>query len=263
MWTIFADGACSGNPGPGGWGTIVSERGHGTPQDSGIPPETHELGGHSPRTTNNQMELKAVIEGLIEIREASGEVTVYTDSVYVIRGITQWIFGWKSKGWKTAQGTPVLNEDYWRELDRLVQDRRHRYGVITRFKYVPGHKGVPANERVDEIAVCFSKKVSCELYQGPTRAYPVDLEKSCAAAADQLPERSGSSSTVKSSSKALGYLSLVGTLLENHSTWSSCQARVSGRPGAKFKKYSSVEEARQIGLSWGVPEAELAPKIRR
>lgn len=135
---IYTDGACSGNPGPGGWGTIIYFT-DGRVQD---------IGGATPNTTNNRMELQASIVAL-EAYEASGQtqpITLYTDSEYVRNGITKWISGWKKKGWKTAAGKPVMNQDLWQELDELNSSK------IT-WQYVKGHSGDPGNERADAIAV--------------------------------------------------------------------------------------------------------------
>lgn len=138
---IYTDGACSGNPGPGGWGTVIYFS-DGTIQ---------ELGGADPQTTNNRMEMQAAIAGL-EFLQASGQtdpLTLYTDSEYLKKGITQWIAGWKRKGWKTSAGKPVLNQDLWETLDALQQS-------FVRWEYVRGHSGDPGNERCDEIARSFS-----------------------------------------------------------------------------------------------------------
>ena len=131
---IFTDGACSGNPGPGGWGAILRSGAH-----------ERELSGGEPATTNNRMELMAVIEGLRAIK-ASSPVTIHTDSRYVMDGAEKWLKGWKVKGWKTADKKPVKNEDLWRALDDELG--RHQ----TRWVWVRGHNGHPENERADALA---------------------------------------------------------------------------------------------------------------
>ncbi len=110
---VFSDGAAKGNPGPGGWGAIV------------VAPDGHvtELGGRAALTTNNKMELTAAIRGLACARDLPGPLSMYTDSTYVIRGIREWIWGWRRRGWKTAQGSDVLNRDLWEELDELARAR--------------------------------------------------------------------------------------------------------------------------------------------
>ena len=131
---IFTDGACSGNPGPGGWGAIL--RWNGTEK---------ELKGGEPETTNNRMELMAAIQAL-EALTRGVKAELYTDSTYVQKGITEWIHGWKKRGWKTAAKKPVKNEDLWRRLDSAIA----RHDVS--WHWVKGHAGHPENERADELA---------------------------------------------------------------------------------------------------------------
>lgn len=132
---LYTDGACSGNPGPGGWGALLLWNGH-----------RKELSGGEHDTTNNRMEMMAVIEGLKAIKKPS-DVHIYTDSKYVMDGVTQWLNGWKAKGWKTAAKKPVKNEDLWREIDSLIQLH------TVKFTWVKGHAGHPENEFVDKLAV--------------------------------------------------------------------------------------------------------------
>ncbi len=138
------DGACRGNPGPGGWGAILRF------EDG----SEEEFGGHEAATTNNRMELQAAIEILTHLKKLSihPALTIKTDSKYLINGFSQWINGWKKKGWKTSSGKKVLNQDLWEALD---QNRIN--GV--KFEYVKGHSGDPDNERVDAIAVNFSRNI--------------------------------------------------------------------------------------------------------
>jgi ribonuclease HI len=131
---IFTDGACKGNPGPGGWG-VVLRMGH----------HEKELAGSEKATTNNRMELTAAIRALESLKEPC-EVHLHTDSRYVIDGITGWIFGWQKNGWKTAAKKPVLNADLWQELQSAT--RRHKIEWI----WVKGHDGHPENERADRLA---------------------------------------------------------------------------------------------------------------
>jgi len=135
----YTDGACSGNPGPGGWGAILIAR------DGDVALKTRELNGGAALTTNNQMELMAAISAL-EALDRPSALTVVTDSVYVKDGITKWIFGWKKKGWKTANKKPVKNEDLWKRLDAACA----RHDVT--WEWVKGHAGHPENERADELA---------------------------------------------------------------------------------------------------------------
>ncbi|MBL6691341.1 MAG: ribonuclease HI [Pseudomonadales bacterium] len=131
---IFTDGACRGNPGPGGWGVLL--RAGDTEK---------ELWGGEADTTNNRMELKAAIEGLDALKRPS-TVSLTTDSQYVRKGITEWIAGWKAKGWKTASRTPVKNRDLWEKLDVLTQQHK------VEWHWVKGHSGNEENERVDALA---------------------------------------------------------------------------------------------------------------
>jgi ribonuclease HI len=131
---VFTDGACKGNPGPGGWGAVL-RMGH----------HEKDLSGSEPATTNNRMELTAVIRSLAALKEPC-EVHLHTDSRYVIDGITKWIFGWQKNGWRTAAKKPVLNADLWQEL--LGEVRRHKI----QWTWVKGHDGHPENERADKLA---------------------------------------------------------------------------------------------------------------
>ncbi|MBS0366223.1 MAG: ribonuclease HI [Proteobacteria bacterium] len=134
MIEIYTDGACRGNPGPGGWGVLLR---HG---------EHHkELSGAEPHTTNNRMEMTAVIRAL-EALKRPVPARLYTDSKYVLQGITEWLPGWKARGWRTAQRKPVLNQDLWQQLDALAAQHR------VDWQWVKGHAGNPGNERVDRLA---------------------------------------------------------------------------------------------------------------
>ena len=161
---IYTDGACSGNPGPGGWGTRI-EFADG---------QVHELGGRHIATTNNRMEMQAAIEALDFLKEAKiaeASITLHTDSQYLIKGITQWIKGWKRKGWKNSAGKPVLNKDLWKELDQLTQGLAADQLSID-WRYVKGHAGDPGNERCDEIARAYSHNspISLKQYRASTKS---------------------------------------------------------------------------------------------
>ena len=131
---IYTDGACRGNPGPGGWAAVLTSGEH-----------ERALSGAEPETTNNRMELRAVIEALSALKRRVA-VQLYTDSEYVRRGITEWLPNWKARRWRTAAGKPVKNQDLWEALDALAA------GHDIEWHWVPGHAGVPGNERVDELA---------------------------------------------------------------------------------------------------------------
>ncbi|MDQ7975290.1 MAG: ribonuclease HI [Rhodocyclaceae bacterium] len=134
--TIYTDGACKGNPGPGGWGAWLKS---GTSEK--------ELFGGELDTTNNRMELTAVIEGLAALKRPC-KVVLYLDSQYVRQGITEWIRGWKAKGWVTSTKQPVKNVELWKRLDALVQNGGHQI----EWRWVKGHSGDPGNEKADALA---------------------------------------------------------------------------------------------------------------
>lgn len=132
--TIYTDGACSGNPGPGGWGAILIYGDH-----------EKEINGFSRETTNNRMELMAAIEALKSLKKPCA-VALHTDSEYVKKGITEWIAGWKARGWRTAAKKPVKNADLWQDLDEI-----NAFHQVS-WHWVRGHAGHPLNERADELA---------------------------------------------------------------------------------------------------------------
>ena len=134
---LFTDGSCSGNPGPGGWAYILRHPGSG---------KEIERAGGEPLTTNNQMELMAVIQGLSALKSRS-HVEIYSDSKYVLQGLSEWLDGWIAKGWKTAAKKPVKNQELWQRLDTL------RKAHELSFHWIEGHAGHPENERCDQLAV--------------------------------------------------------------------------------------------------------------
>ena len=134
MIEIYSDGACEGNPGPGGWGVLIIDG-----------EDRRELSGGEPATTNNRMELVAAIEGLKATEGAPG-IRLYTDSQYVKLGITEWILKWKANGWRTADRKPVKNVDLWQALDAAAAGRRIDW------RWIKGHAGHPGNERADALA---------------------------------------------------------------------------------------------------------------
>ena len=131
---IYTDGACSGNPGPGGWGALLQYKG-----------KTKEICGGAAETTNNRMELTAAIEAVNSLKRGS-VIELHTDSTYVKDGITKWMVNWKKNGWKTAAKKPVKNQDLWQALDDAIASHQIRW------KWVKGHAGDPGNEKADELA---------------------------------------------------------------------------------------------------------------
>lgn len=131
---IYTDGACSGNPGPGGWGSVLLWGEH-----------RRELSGGERDTTNNRMEMLAVIRAMEALKRPSS-VDLYTDSVYVMKGITEWLPNWKKRNWRTASRQPVKNAELWQELEAALQPHQ------VKWHWIKGHSGVPENERADELA---------------------------------------------------------------------------------------------------------------
>ena len=139
---IFTDGACSGNPGPGGWGAILRARGM-----------EKELSGSEKQTTNNRMEMMAVIAALGALKRPC-RVTITTDSQYVMKGMTEWLPGWKTRNWKTAAKKPVKNAELWQRLDKAIAPHE------VKWEWVRGHNGHPENERADQLAVAAREKLT-------------------------------------------------------------------------------------------------------
>ena len=132
---VYTDGACKGNPGPGGWGVYIQSN-----------EDEKELYGGNPETTNNQMEMQAALEALKHLKDEDGVIELYTDSNYLRQGITEWIHKWKTNNWKTAAKKPVANRDLWIEISDLNEK------MNVQWNWVKGHAGDPGNERADELA---------------------------------------------------------------------------------------------------------------
>lgn len=224
--TIFTDGSALGNPGKSGWGAVVQ-----------TPEMVTELGGAEDNSTNNRMEMTAIVEALVFVGDIKDEIVVNSDSQYTMNGITKWIGGWKANGWKTKNKTDVLNKDIWQKLDEATQGKK-----IT-WNYVAGHVGIPGNERVDAIANGFAGGKAPGLFKGNKSDYIVDL--SITKAPEGATKKGGS----KSSAKAYSYLSLINGELQKHEKWSECEARVKGKK-AKFKKALSKDHEEEIVKEW-------------
>lgn len=224
---IFTDGGAIGNPGPGGWGAVVFNK-----NDKKV----LELGGKEDKTTNNRMEMTAIIKALEN--SPDGFITVYSDSKYTITGITQWIFGWEKNDWKTKNKTDVLNKDLWQKLLIVTKDKD------VEWKHVEGHVGIAGNERVDTIANSFARGKEVSLFNGDLKDYTIDLLNM---KKDQNSVMQKSKS--KSSTKAYSYVSMVDGKIESHKTWAECEARVKGKK-ARFKKTISKEDEESIIKEW-------------
>ncbi len=231
-YLIVGDGACSGNPGPGGWGLIVV-----TPSEQVL-----EAGDHETQTTNNRMEMTALYRGLQHVYRLSSaspaaidreckRVRAISDSKYVLDGISKFIHGWKRNGWKTSTGGDVKNQDLWEKISKGV-DLLSALGFTFSYELVKGHAGHEGNERVDQIAVRYSKQDPIDLYHGPLSGYSIDIENS-------------------SPFKAV-YLSLVDGRLQRHSTWDACKAATEGKRGSKYKKVTTLSQEKETLKTWGV-----------
>lgn len=240
---VFTDGACSGNPGPGAYGVVIA-----FPEG-----RVKELGASFKSVTNNQMELLGAIEALKHLKNTPGEVHIHTDSTYVIRGITMWIWAWKKRGWKNAEGKDVANPDLWKQLSSLVSARE----IKPEWKYVRGHQGIPGNERVDEIARKFTEGKWVELYDGPLLKYPI--------AVYDIPENTALPEMKPKAEKkvAYSYVSLVNGVPMRHKDWKNCEARVKGRSGAKFKKAETQDQEEEILGEWGFGSDQVADDDRK
>jgi ribonuclease HI len=219
MNIIFTDGSSRGNPGPGGWGVIVATA------DS-----VSEYGGREDLTTNNRMELMAVIMGF-EYTHPDIPLTVYTDSAYVVSGMTRWVFGWRKNNWKTSAKQDVLNIDLWQRLVNLSTRRTIEWRLLK------GHSGVPGNERCDVIATSYADNAPVVLYTGSRSRYGVDL------AVSHVPTLKAKS---KNRAKPYSYVSQVGGIIKIHKTWDECLAHVKGVSGALYKKSVSQEDEDSI-----------------
>jgi ribonuclease HI len=239
---IFTDGACSGNPGPGGWAAVVIGDGR-----------LKELGGRDPGTTNNRMELIAAIESLKNVPR-SVPVKLVSDSSYLIKGITEWLRGWKFRGWKKADGEPVLNSDLWRTLDDLVFP-----GI--EWIHVAGHAGHYLNERCDKIAVAFShgeklRLRDIDLMQAEDlndirQAIAVSLKNADAREKTRTAARKpGSAPHGPKAQKT--YLFIYENQVYRFRNWPDCKAFSNGRPGYPKACISRPEEEEYVknrGLS--------------
>jgi ribonuclease HI len=240
---VFTDGAAKGNPGPGGWGAIV------------VTPDQHitELGGGSRHTTNNRMELSGAIAALEHVATLPGPVAIYTDSTYLIRGITQWVWGWKRRGWKTAEGGDVLNRELWEQLLNLTGARPR--GDLS-WHWVRGHVGTPGNERADQISVAFALQQPADLYVGQLDGYALPILH--LPDDTTLPARTTTSaSSAKTKSAAYSYLSVIDGVPMRHLTWAECERRVKGQSGARFKKAMSAADESAILSSWGIDPSRI------
>ncbi len=231
---IYTDGSSSGNPGPGGWGAVVRQN------DLII-----EVGGGEEETTNNRMEMTAAIEAL-KVIQNNNETIIYTDSQYLINGITKWVFGWQKNNWQTKEKKDVLNKDLWLQLTELVQGKKIQWVAVK------GHSSIALNNRVDEIAVNFSKdfkNAHINLFNGDVINYPFEVLELKAEEIDKA-KKDGAKNSSSKNQKAYSYLSMVEGKIEKHTTWPECKSRVDGQTGARFRKAVSKEHEEEIRKEW-------------
>ncbi len=221
---IFTDGSSRGNPGPGGYGAILILKDEN---------RVYELGGRDPKTTNNRMELLAVIEALKKTENDIEETEVHTDSSYLINGITKWVKNWQKNNWKTKEKKDVLNKDLWRKLLEVTKDKK------IKFKHIAGHAGIAGNERADTIATSFADNNPVKLYRGALENYSKDILNFAKT------KTSTSESSKSKSGKAYSYVSIVSGKIETHKTWEECEKRVFGK-NAKFRKALSPTDEKNI-----------------
>lgn len=229
--TIFTDGAAKGNPGRGGYGAVIS-----------LGETITEIGGHKARTTNNEMELKAVIEALKVVAGSGVAVAIYTDSKYVVEGAKGWIFGWIKNGWKTKAETDVINKELWQELLPLLKQ------VQIEWHKVPGHVGIIGNERADTIASEFAVKGTFDLYSGTAKEYGFNIADT---SYDESKAKERSDARKRQAQKAYSYVSLLDGIVQVHQTWGECDARVKGKGGTRFKKSLDGANEKEIIKDFG------------
>ena len=237
---VFTDGAARGNPGRGGWGSIVFTEKQ---------PVSYivELGGYNAHTTNNQMELQAVISALHYVYTNYRDIdvtTVYSDSKYVVSGITDWIDGWIKRGWKTSAGEAVQNRELW---EQLYSVKKSILSTIV-FVRIDGHFGIPGNERCDRIATRFADNLAPELYDGVFSQYPnqniLDVSSHESGIKKVRPKKSVASA-------GDWYISVVDGQLERHATWDECKSRTH-KKSARYKRVSNSSDEREQLKAWGI-----------
>ncbi len=226
MLTIFTDGASKGNPGKGGFGVVITDGS-----------TVIELGGYKERTTNNEMELQAVVSALTAVAEKHMPVHIYTDSKYVVEGANGWMFGWLQNDWKTKAGTEVVNRELWQALLPLLK----KVGIT--WHKVPGHVGIIGNERADTIASTFAEKGTCDLFRGAAADYGYDVSNTDF---DESKKQDRSDARKRQAQKAYSYISFVDGQILIHATWAECEARVKGTKGARFKKSLDAADEKHI-----------------
>lgn len=250
---IYTDGSSLGNPGPGGYGCVIVF----TEKELVV-----ELGAYAKATTNNKMELIAIVTALDYLKQhkvtPDSPIVIHTDSSYAINGITKWIFGWMKNNWMTAAKSPVLNSEIWKQLVPL---KSHFKNLM--FEHVKGHSGIWGNERCDMIATNFAANKPIDLFHGKLSEYDdriLSKQKQSTSSAKKQGSISVSSTPKSSSSekgkygkgsgKAYSYVAQVNGKVYTFEDWDSCKAAVYGR-SAKYKKVFSKLEEGELKKEWG------------
>lgn len=235
---VFTDGASLGNPGPGGWGAVVVEDRE----------KVYEIGGHDENTTNNRMELQAAMtsldfiqSNLYDARERK-HITIYSDSAYVVNGITKWVENWVKNGWRTKGKSEVQNRDLWERLYAISR------GVDIDWKRISGHSGFPGNVRADEIAVSYANDEKPTLFHGLIEDYDRDVLNF---SYDKELKKEREEKKTHARAKAYSYLSLVDDIPMRHETWDETKKRVQGVASAKYRKAISPDHEQEILEEWG------------
>lgn len=240
---VFTDGSSRGNPGPGGYGAVVA-----------TPSMVVEVGGSESETTNNRMEIMAAYKALSQIQSlfhkdltegSRGQlnippIKIYSDSTYVVKGITQWIHAWMKRDWKTMTKDPVEHQELWEGLHELNTMLKPKWFILK------GHSGIPGNERCDVIATAFADGKTPKLYNGSRSGYEINLSP----ASDKLVNSSTSSSKSKKNAPAYSYVALIDGKIYTYKNWKDCEAAVKGKSGVKYKKVFSANEERSLISEW-------------
>lgn len=242
---MYTDGSSLGNPGPGGYGCVIVFN-----DDNKV----IELGGYCAETTNNKMELTAIVTALDYLKQQipprpsatppklggdQPQITIYTDSSYAINGITKWMFGWQKNNWITSTKTPVLNSEIWKQLVSLKSHFKN-----LSFVHVRGHAGVWGNERCDTIATSFAMHKKQDLFYGELAAYD---QRILTPTISTTPSKN--TAKKKTSEKAYAYVAHVNGTVQIFKDWESCKAAVHGK-SSKYKKVFSQKEQDALIRSW-------------
>lgn len=233
---VFTDGSSRGNPGPGGFGLVIVKKDIG---------KIIERGGRETHTTNNRMELFAAHDALEYLKDSASDITIYTDSAYLINGVTKWIYGWEKNGWKTSTKTDVENKDIWM---LLAQDVRRIKAKLS-WEKIKGHAGVPGNERADEIATLYADNKQVVLFNGALEMYQQLIGKDILS----FKMEKGTSKKKTGSNKkenVYSYVSMIDGVAKTHATWAECEKSVKGKKGALYKKVFSKDEESNLIQEW-------------